>query len=439
MTHHHEPNADAVTGQVRVFVSYRRADTKHVAGRLRDRIVARFGEDSVFVDVESIEPGLDYVTAIDQAVGSCDVMLVLIGEGWLPATDAQGRRRIDDPTDRLRLEVEAGLRKQTRVIPVLVDSASMPKAGELPTSLVPLARHHATRLSHESFQGDADHLLAVVERVVGDTDSSPPLAAKRDAVRWLSVGILLIVLLALVAMRSGVEDSVAASRRLPTDGPWGSLVWLLPVLPVLAAGLLVANGKRRGVALGCTAGAALWLLVSLVFVADTHQEAGISAHMLILALLIGGMASLFVAVREMREHVRPNPWDRVLIACLLAATAIVLRIQPDQIASVITSTTIPPTDWVEELGRPRFWIAVLIPALICLPGALLRCNRTQTQTLLAMAFLQTLYPLAMSSMRIITSDARTAAAVIDDLVFLVGSVCILLAVLEGQRRSVQHT
>ena len=82
--------------RVRVFVNYRREDTRHVAGRLRDLVVTRFGDGSVFVDVESIEPGVDYVQAIDGAVSGCDVMLVLIGDRWL-APDEQGLRRIDDP------------------------------------------------------------------------------------------------------------------------------------------------------------------------------------------------------------------------------------------------------------------------------------------------------------------------------------------------------
>src|SRR5680860_417496 len=143
MTDRQDSDVDSATGQVRVFVNYRRNDTRHVAGRLRDLIVARFGENSVFVDVESIEPGLDYVTAIDTAVGSCQVMLVLIGDRWLDASNDQGLRRIDDPNDRLRLEIEAGLRHQTRVIPVLIDSASMPKSKDLPAPLAPLARHQA--------------------------------------------------------------------------------------------------------------------------------------------------------------------------------------------------------------------------------------------------------------------------------------------------------
>src|SRR5680860_1419996 len=283
MTDRPDSDVDSATGQVRVFVNYRRNDTRHVAGRLRDLIVARFGKGSVFVDVDSIEPGLDYVTAIDTAVGSCDVMLVLIGDRWLEASDDEDHRRIDDPADRLRIEIESGLRNQTRVIPVLVDSASMPTSRDLPAPLVPLARHQSTRLRHESFHNDADHLLGVVERVVGGnaepTDPRPPSTETdtQRAARWLSFGILLTALLALLALRSGVRDSVVSSRpQLPPDGPWASLVWLLPSLPVLVAAWLVANRDRLGVALGLLAGAAVWVATSSMC-GSTHGI-GSSSH-----------------------------------------------------------------------------------------------------------------------------------------------------------------
>lgn len=77
----------------RIFLSYRRADAQHIAGRLFDRLEARFGSGNVFMDVDSIEPGLDYGEAIDKAVGSCDVLLAVIGNGWLGAVDEHDRRR----------------------------------------------------------------------------------------------------------------------------------------------------------------------------------------------------------------------------------------------------------------------------------------------------------------------------------------------------------
>ena len=445
MTDHEDSDMDTGAVRFRVFVNYRRRDTRHVAGRLRDLIVARFGEDSVFVDVESIEPGLDYVTAIDQAVGSCAVMLVLIGDQWLQVSDDQDLRRIDDPADRLRLEVEAGLRHRTRVIPVLVDSASMPKAKDLPTSLAPLARHQATRLRHESFRSDADHLLGVIERVVGGTvkpsDPLPP-PAPRPVALWLSFGSLVTVLLALLVLRSGVWDHVGASRPdLPSEEPWASLLWLLPSLPVGVAAWLVAKRKRLGVALGSIAGAVVWVATSLIFVMWREQDPAISAHLVVLALLLAGAAGLLAAAPEMRERVHVNRLDRAFLACVLVVAAIVLRAQSTRIASVITSTERGPTEWDQLLTRPPFWISVLLPVLICLPGALLLCNKVQAQALIALVSLQIVYPVVLRVMTLAVEGGgeNLGLAITADLVFLTGCGCMLAAVLVGQRRGAHPT
>lgn len=150
----------------RVFISYRRDDAAGEAGRLYDRLVARFGRGQVFMDVTGIEPGVDFVTAIDSAVGSCAVLLVVIGPGWASVTDSSGRRRLDDPHDFVRLETGAALRRGIRVIPVLVDHAAMPSAEVLPEDLKPLARRQALEISHAQWHGTTAELIAALERVL---------------------------------------------------------------------------------------------------------------------------------------------------------------------------------------------------------------------------------------------------------------------------------
>jgi hypothetical protein len=115
----------------RIFISYRRDETAYPAGWLFDRLAEHFGHAQVFKDVDSIELGDDFVQVITRAVGSCDVLLALIGDEWLTITDEHGRRRLDDPNDFVRLEIEAALRRNVRIIPILVDGARMPDAGEL--------------------------------------------------------------------------------------------------------------------------------------------------------------------------------------------------------------------------------------------------------------------------------------------------------------------
>ena len=111
----------------KLFISYRREDTAPYAGRLYDRLAAHFGDDQVFIDIDQIEPGDDFVEAINRKVGACEIAIVLIGPSWLRVTDASGKRRLDDNDDLVRMEIVAALQRNIRVIPVLVGEAHMPR------------------------------------------------------------------------------------------------------------------------------------------------------------------------------------------------------------------------------------------------------------------------------------------------------------------------
>ena len=147
----------------RIFISYRREETAYPAGWLYDRLADRFGGGQVFKDVDSIQLGDDFVEVVTRAVGSCDVLLALIGDRWLTITDEHGRRRLDDPDDFVRLEIEAALTRNVRVIPILVDGARMPNADELPDILVKLVRRQALELSPARFEFDTSRLFDVLD------------------------------------------------------------------------------------------------------------------------------------------------------------------------------------------------------------------------------------------------------------------------------------
>jgi outer membrane protein assembly factor BamB len=157
-----------------IFVSYRREEAGHVAGRLADRLAERFGLSSVFIDVDSIEPGVDFAEAIQAAIDRCDVLLALIGQQWATVVDDSGRRRLDNPDDYIVLELEAALARNVRVIPVLVDGADMPSPRVLPPSLQPLARRNAVRLDHDTFRSDAAWLLQRLEQLRPGAGSGIP-------------------------------------------------------------------------------------------------------------------------------------------------------------------------------------------------------------------------------------------------------------------------
>ena len=97
-----------------VFISYRREDTAGFAGRIYDRLARRLGRDSVFIDVDNIAPGLDFVEVLSERVGQCDALVAVIGRGWASSADKDNRRRIDDPHDFVRIEIEAALERGVR-------------------------------------------------------------------------------------------------------------------------------------------------------------------------------------------------------------------------------------------------------------------------------------------------------------------------------------
>jgi len=157
--------AAAPTGRRGVFICYRREDISPVAGRLSDHLGRRYGEDQVFIDVDSIEYGVDFHEPIAAAIESCAVLLAVIGRGWTAATDGQGRRRLDDPDDPVRGEIEAALARGVRVIPVTVDTP-MPRARDLPGGLAGLANLQAFPLRNAQFKRDVELLLEVLDPLV---------------------------------------------------------------------------------------------------------------------------------------------------------------------------------------------------------------------------------------------------------------------------------
>lgn len=158
-----------------VFISYRREDSRHAAGRLYQHLAQKFGEERVFIDVDTIAPGVDFTSAISDRVANCDALIALIGPGWLNARNDAGNRRLDTAEDFVRLELEAALARGTRIIPVLIDDTPMPRPADLPEPLKALSNRNAVRLEHTRFGADADHLVETLNK-----DLRIPLASDAD-------------------------------------------------------------------------------------------------------------------------------------------------------------------------------------------------------------------------------------------------------------------
>lgn len=148
-----------------IFISYRREDTAPWAGRIYERLVQDFPRDHILMDVDNIAPGLDFMKELERSVGQCDTLISVIGRGWVDTRNAQGNRRLDDPNDFVRIELEAALQRGVRVIPVLVDGATMPNAAELPEPLQTLARRNAVELTHARFGSDVQRLVGALTPV----------------------------------------------------------------------------------------------------------------------------------------------------------------------------------------------------------------------------------------------------------------------------------
>lgn len=167
----------------KLFISYRRADSAATCDRIYERLAAHFGRDSVFKDIQNIGLGSDFRQVIQQVIAQCNVQLVVIGPQWISIKDERGRRRLDDPADLVRQEVEAALERKIQVIPVLVQGASLPPAKNLPSSLRKLPNLNSAHVRYDpDFDVDMQRLCLTLEQWI--TPLRPTaLSGKSDGAR----------------------------------------------------------------------------------------------------------------------------------------------------------------------------------------------------------------------------------------------------------------
>jgi hypothetical protein len=161
----------------RVFISYRREDSAGSAGRVHDRLERDLGRDLLFMDVDAIPLGVNFVKVLRDEVAKCNVLLAVIGPNWLDAHDEHGNRRLDDPNDFLRIEIATALQRDIPVIPILVDGAKVPKADRLPKDLEELEHRNGLEIRHASFHSDIDKLIQALK---GSSDQAEPATAAQS-------------------------------------------------------------------------------------------------------------------------------------------------------------------------------------------------------------------------------------------------------------------
>ena len=228
-----------------IFISYRRNDSQSAAGRLADFLERSFGRDQIFRDVETIEPGADFVHAIEKAIASCQVMLVVIGPRWLTIADNEGHRRLDKPDDWIRLETFTALKRDVRLIPVLVEDAQPPAATDLPDDLKGLARREAHELSDKRWDYDVQQLIAALERIPGIRRRVVPPVPPQDnktvagtssksskiikTLAWIG-GIFVALVVIGLFMDKPTAPSVPLAQALPPGAPTSSCGCWGPVM-----------------------------------------------------------------------------------------------------------------------------------------------------------------------------------------------------------------
>lgn len=211
-----------------IFISYRRDDAEGQAGRLFDDLIKHFGEDAVFMDVAAIEPGRDFRRVIDEQVASCGVLLAIIGKSWLTAETESGTRRLDDPTDFVRLETASALKRDIPVIPVLVHAAGMPRVEDLPEDLKELAFRNGVELTHARWDSDLQVLVKALRPYVQTKQEPPawpgppsapsqPVAIRTRASRTIFAVLLGVLVLAFGGFAWHQKSSETVAREAAAE------------------------------------------------------------------------------------------------------------------------------------------------------------------------------------------------------------------------------
>lgn len=224
------------------FISYRREDSAGYAGRLRESLERRLGDDAVFRDVDTLQPGQDFVDAIMARLRECRVFIALIGREWLDARDAAGRRRLDQPHDYVRLEIASALgRPDLLVVPVFVEGAGMPESDQLPEDIRVLGRRQAVSIRDETWDSDVDRLASVIEQADA-TRFGPTRPGPMPRGRFVAIGLgalAMVALLATLLTRGGRPDDSGPTGppRWPDDA--GAYAVQIPRNAEVAHGALI--------------------------------------------------------------------------------------------------------------------------------------------------------------------------------------------------------
>ena len=227
----------------KIFISYRRDDSAGYAQAIYNQLVQHFSKDRVFMDVDTIQPGVDFGRVIEKAVSECDVLVAIIGKRWAGG-EVSATSRLHNPKDYVRLEISTALVREIRVIPVLVDGTTMPSEDTLPASLQPITRRHAIEITNTRFNFDVERLITAIRRALGEIEEMQPenvspsrvqqhvtrklhfVAPPRLVYGAIAAGVVVVVLTLAIwwPNRQGLEQAIKTPKETtapPANKPSG--------------------------------------------------------------------------------------------------------------------------------------------------------------------------------------------------------------------------
>jgi TIR domain len=410
-----EGSGSATSG---IFISYRRDDDPGHALLIYKDLAERFGEPKVFMDVDAIEPGVNFVERIQSAVATADALVVIIGRSWLTAADADGQQRLDDPRDFVRVEVGTALQRGIRVIPVLVGGAVMPTEEQLPSDLAALSSRHALVASDLDWEAGASRLVRTLEHVLGQDGRrrEGPGGVLRAALALEILGAALLLLGTALRADSFLHPDFGAGNA-PHLGFFTSVAPIGVVLAAIGALALSHTGWELGFSLGLLIGCGLDGAVKYVGVLGMESATGESEPRLTLgaglalvgSLVLAGVASwrAFAELRERPAAGRPASLSVALVALgaslTVAGTLIAVNDGPG-----ITQPTL--------IERGDHWEAfepIAVAVLAVLAAALLAGRRSRllgAGVLVALGTLSTLLWLRYVGVPILQPDTVSSPA-----------------------------
>ena len=267
----------------RIFISYRRSDASGHAGRLYDYLRDYFGSDRIFFDVDTIQAGTNFEQRITTELDNSDAALVLIGNQWLDITDKEGNRRLDNPQDYVRFEVETALSKNIPVIPILLQGVQMPSANMLPESLHDVSRRNAIRLNDDHWKSDCNLLVGVLKNALNVSRSLKERKIRRYR-------LIVFTLSALVTLMAVLSQSFFLDTSTLSGLVVQILTALLGVVNVALVTYLLGNIKKELDRLS-------WLIIGIAIIGGITATLGgfLTIWSAVMMMLVAGLLNFVEA------------------------------------------------------------------------------------------------------------------------------------------------